>query len=70
MPFDKHIIGQVPAVIRALFNVSELESELGASGAGSYLFSSALTPRNPPDRWEETRVGKDDPRAPAAILHS
>lgn len=29
MPFDKHIIGQVPAVIRALFNVSKLESEWG-----------------------------------------
>lgn len=27
MLFDKHIIGQVPAVIRALFNVSKLESE-------------------------------------------
>lgn len=32
MPFDKHIIGQVPAVIRALFNVSKLESEWGAPG--------------------------------------
>lgn len=29
MLFDKHIIGQVPAVIRALFNVSKLESEWG-----------------------------------------
>lgn len=32
MPFDTHIIGQVPAVIRALFNVSKLESEWGAPG--------------------------------------
>lgn len=32
MPFDKHIIGQVPAVIRDLFNVSKLESEWGAPG--------------------------------------
>lgn len=32
MPFDKHIIGQVPAVIRALFNVSKLEKEWGAPG--------------------------------------
>ena len=32
MLFDKHIIGQVPAVIRALFNVSKLESEWGAPG--------------------------------------
>jgi len=27
MPFDKHIIGQVPAGITARFNVSKLESE-------------------------------------------
>lgn len=32
MPFDKHIIGQVPAVIRAVFNVSKLEKERGAPG--------------------------------------
>lgn len=32
MPFDKHIIGQVPAVMRVLFNVSKLESEWRASG--------------------------------------
>lgn len=32
MPFDKHIIGQVPAVIRALFNVSKLGKEQGAPG--------------------------------------
>lgn len=32
MPFDKHIIGQVPAVIRVPFNVSKLESEWGAPG--------------------------------------
>lgn len=32
MPFDKHIIGQVPAVIRDLFNVSKLESEWEALG--------------------------------------
>lgn len=32
MPFDKHIIGQVPAVIRAHFNVSKLESKRGALG--------------------------------------
>lgn len=32
MPFDKHIIGQVPAVISALFNVSKLESEWGPQG--------------------------------------
>lgn len=33
MPFDKHIIGQVPAVIRAAFNVSKLQKEDGDSGA-------------------------------------
>lgn len=32
MPFDKHIIGQVPAVIRAFFNVSKLEKEWGTPG--------------------------------------
>lgn len=32
MPFDKHIIGQVPAVIRPLFNVSKLGKEQGAPG--------------------------------------
>lgn len=32
MPFDKHIIGQVPAVISAAFNVSKLQKEDGTLG--------------------------------------
>lgn len=42
MPFDKHIIGQVPAVIRAAFNVSKLQKEAGTLGPRAIRF--ALTP--------------------------
>lgn len=69
MPFDKHIIGQVPAVIRALFNVSKLESERVCSGAGSYPFSSVLTPWHLPGRWGGPSVGQDDPGPSLALRH-
>lgn len=47
MPFDKHIIGPVPAVIRALFNVSQLESEWGGGTRGPAAICSPLpSPRD------------------------
>lgn len=54
MLFDKHIIGQVPAVIRALFNVSKLDSEWGAPGPASI--------RSPlPSTLDISRVGLERP---------
>lgn len=53
MPFDKHIIGQVPAVIRAAFNVSKLQKEDGTLGPRAVR--SPLP--SPPDICRTTREG-------------
>lgn len=59
MLFDKHIIGQVPAVIRALFNVSKLESEWGTPEPTA-IHSSPSSPLGVP--WATGRwVGQTKP---------
>lgn len=75
MLFDKHIIGQVPAVIRTFFNVSKLESERGASGPTaihcplpSFLDMSQAASQNlMSDR--STQSGFPHPLSPLDIRH-
>lgn len=72
MPFDKHIIGQVPAVIRALFNVSKLESEWGTLGPAA-IHSPLPSPfdicRAARENQVSGRMTRSPAQTPLAFLH-
>lgn len=72
MPFDKHIIGQVPAVIRAHFNVSKLESKRGALGPAA-IHSPLPSPLDIPFllvHWGEPDAETPNPGLDTAGLRS